>query len=224
MVSFMITLLCVCIFLHSCFPHSHSWCLFCFWAFPLLPQLQLLSLFTFSQGLPLFLSVAFSASLTFISTSLWLASSHLHHFYFPTCTPRNLSTFKDLEFPLQFLFCKLQPSLPLSYSSSLHHVLSSLAWPLQWAIVMELSWESLESSFFFAFASLNIKINKDRLLLPALSTSVFRLLSFAWELWNQDDGVILNFELYNLSWMASAPLSSHVFLVVPNPMCIFLVS
>lgn len=179
----MITLLCVYFFIHSYFPQFHSWCLFCFWAFRLFPQWQLLSLFTFSQGyfLLLFLSVAFSASLTFISSSLWLALSHHHRFHFPTCTSPNLSTFKDLEFPLQFLFCKLQPSLLLSYSSSLHHVLSSLAWPLQWAIVVELSCESLKSSFFSTFASLNIKINKDCLLLPALSAFVFRLLSFAWE-------------------------------------------
>lgn len=169
----------LCVFLSPFFfSQSHSWRLFFFWAFPLFPQWQLLSLFIFSQGLLLFLSVAFSASLT---CSLWLTLSHLHHFHFPTCTSPNLSAFKDLEFPLQFPFCRLQPSLPLSDSSSFHHVLGSLAWPLQWAVVMELSQESLNSSFFFTFASFNIKINKDCLLLPALSASVFRLLSFAWE-------------------------------------------
>ena len=97
------------------FSQSHSWRLFFFWAFPLFPQWQLLSLFIFSQGLLYFLSVAFSASLT---CSLWLTLSHLHHFHSPTCTSPNLSAFKDLGFPLQFPFCKLQPSLPLSYSFS----------------------------------------------------------------------------------------------------------
>lgn len=103
-VSFMITLLCVYFFIHSYFPQFHSWCLFCFWAFRLFPQWQLLSLFTFSQGyfLLLFLSVAFSASLTFISSSLWLALSHHHRFHFPTCTSPNLSTSRILNFPYSF--------------------------------------------------------------------------------------------------------------------------
>lgn len=81
--SFMITLHCVYFFLHSYFPSLiPDVCSFS-GLFPLFPQWQLLSLFIFSQGLLLFLSVAFSASLT---CSLWLTLSHLHHFHFTTCT------------------------------------------------------------------------------------------------------------------------------------------
>lgn len=142
------------------FSQSHSWCLFCFWLFS---SFLNCSSFFFLPSLKAchFCLCIFSFTDLYISTSLWLALSHLSSLTFPL-VPRNLSTFKDLNFlTVSLFFCSCSLSLPLSYSSSLHHALSSLAWPLQWAIVMELSWEFLKVLFRFLHPFEYKKINKD---------------------------------------------------------------